>query len=775
MKNRFVKEVAVLGILAVLGRNAPAYAGWQQQEDGWRYEQNGSWAVSHWVKEGHDWYYLDQEGKMAAGWKQIRGLWYFFNPVSDGTCGRMMTGWQWIDGRCYYLAQAGDVVPEGAMYAGRKTPDGYWVEESGAWTDEDGKIMEVSGKGILTKTGLNLTRGGRLGGGSGSGGSSSTGRSSKGGGNGGSSGGNRGSSINGGSGKIGNSRENQEDRGGESSSGEDSKGDGNNSAGDEINGEAHVNSPGHTDGSLGKGAVGDNGITATSSDARTVKWHVRFVDEDTCQVLLAETRHGRIGEGDELLINYQGRIVDIEGQVWESVLNPPLTVEVYGPGDWSYDVKYRVTGNLPEPFDPEGKGRERLQGWLDAAKEQETRLTGEEISSIPDSRFLVSGQKECDRRVLTAAGQFPAFSEGVFYVIGVNTEPNGIVLQDFYEEEIEYSEWREDSFTLDGVVYTVTRFAVKRRESQEGCSHLWEIVSEQPAGCTAKGRSIFQCKQCRLKREVLLAPKGHRDEDYDGYCDDCTDNMETGQPEAAHWDIGDVLSGEIDGEMYSFRCIDQNYSDQAGNHRQGALFLCDSVIPADIGSGYSYGLLEDGSYGYMFCPGPIVNFGDSNDYKYSNIRSWLQQSEENFPYAEDIEIGVSEAYAGSTGQGMYSQLQKPDLKGSHIGNQKLTGRLFILSVDEALKYSRWLWRFDGSQEENPESQTGMFSDGYWLRSPMGTAWDHDTDFVYIVDLVNGAIRPAGILPEGEAEDEELRVTCAIGVRPAFVMPQESDI
>ena len=62
----------------------------------------------------------------------------------------------------------------------------------------------------------------------------------------------------------------------------------------------------------------------------------------------------------------------------------------------------------------------------------------------------------------------------------------------------------------------------------------------------------------------------------------------------------------------------------------------------------------------------------------------------------------------SAGQGMYSQLQKSDLKGSHIGNQKLTGRLFILSVDEALKYSKWLWRFDGSEKENPQSRSECF-------------------------------------------------------------------
>ncbi len=811
MKNRFVKEVAVLGILAVLGRSVPVHAGWQQQEDGWRYEQDGNWVADHWVKENQAWYYLDQDGKMAVGWKQIGGLWYFFNPVSDETCGKMMTGWQWIDGRCYYLAQAGDMALEGSMYAGRKTPDGYWVEESGAWADEDGKIMEVSGKGILTEISLNQTEDNEA-----KSGGSSKSRSSGGGGNGRSrkskssgggkesrksrssdGGGDGSSSKNGGSIRMESSSGNQEDR--RSGSSEDNKGHENNSKGltvskneiqgggnnkgderdteiknrdeDGIEREDRENSSGPTDNSISREGD-DNQIMATSSNAQSVKWYVRFVDEDTRQIVLAETRQGKIADGEDLLINFQGRIVDSEGQVWESVVKPPLTAEVYGPGDWIYDVTYRLTGKLTEPLDPERKEKERLYGWLDTAKEHETRLTGEEIFSIPDSRFLVFGQKESDRRILTAASQVPAFSECVFYVIGVNTEPNGIALQDFFQEEIEYSERTEDSFLLGGSVYTVTRFSVKRRKSQEKCDHLWETVSEQPAGCTAKGRSNLQCKQCRLKREVFLAPKGHKDEDFDGNCDDCKDNMEAWQPEAAHWDIGDVMYGEIDKERYAFRCIDQNYSDQAGNHRQGALFLCDSVIPANIGSGYSYEPLEDGSYGYVFCPGPVVNFGDSNDYKYSNILRWLQESEDNFPYAEDIEIGISAAYAGSTGQGMYSQLQKSDLKGSHIGNQKLTGRLFILSVDEALKYSKWLWRFDGSQKENPESQTGMFSEGYWLRSPMGTAWDHDTNFVYMVDLVNGVIRPTGILPEGESEDEELRVTCSVGVRPAFVMPQE---
>lgn len=149
---------------------------------------------------------------------------------------------------------------------------------------------------------------------------------------------------------------------------------------------------------------------------------------------------------------------------------------------------------------------------------------------------------------------------------------------------------------------------------------------------------------------------------------------------------------------------------------------------------------------------------------------WLQNWEENFIKAKDIDIGISRAYTGSTGDGMYSRLKASELKGYPIGNQKLTGKLFALSVDEALKYRDWLWKFDGSEEENPESQTGMFSKGYWLRNPMGTTQNHDTGFVYAVDLEGGKICPVKIGPEKSAEDEELQVTGVIGVRPAFVMP-----
>lgn len=247
---------------------------------------------------------------------------------------------------------------------------------------------------------------------------------------------------------------------------------------------------------------------------------------------------------------------------------------------------------------------------------------------------------------------------------------------------------------------------------------------------------------------------------------------DAGTPDRVHWKTGEVQAREIGGKVYLFRCIDQNYGDESGTHRQAALFLCDSVIPANTDSRYSYQKLPDGTYGYVFEPGPIVNFGSSNDYKYSKIRSFLKASEEPGNYMEPIHIGISYAYRGSTGKQKYSQLDASALTAAYIGSQKMTDQIFILSVDEALQYKDWLWRFEGSQHENPESQYGAFSRSYWLRNPMGTEEDADTGYVYVVDLVEGNLHPAAICPKADGQDEEINVTGNIGIRPVFAMPQD---
>lgn len=84
------------------------------------------------------WFRFDAAGRLLTGWFQDEdGSWYYLNPISDGSLGKMATGWRWIpdaSGReyCYYFhPNAGG--PMGAMAASGKTPDGYEVDTQGGW------------------------------------------------------------------------------------------------------------------------------------------------------------------------------------------------------------------------------------------------------------------------------------------------------------------------------------------------------------------------------------------------------------------------------------------------------------------------------------------------------------------------------------------------------------------------------------------------------------------------------------------------------------------
>lgn len=156
----------------------------------WRYQNDdGTFLQNGWFLDPADgkWYYLDEQGVMTYGWKYIDNVWYFFNPVHDGTFGSMAAnGWQWIDGYCYLFG------PDGKMYANTVTPDGFTVNADGQWL-ENGVPVFVQGKGIQTKTNTAVGPSGPFAGhknsspGGGSGGNSGGGGSSGGGGGGSSS------------------------------------------------------------------------------------------------------------------------------------------------------------------------------------------------------------------------------------------------------------------------------------------------------------------------------------------------------------------------------------------------------------------------------------------------------------------------------------------------------------------------------------------------------------------------------------------------------------
>ena len=116
--------------------------GWQQLDGVWYYlRSSGAMAVG-WCQVDGSWYYFDGSGAMATGWRQVGGHWYLL-----GASGRMVTGWRQVEGQWYYLDASGAMAtgwrqvngawyylyPDGHMAASEFTPDGYWVNASGAW------------------------------------------------------------------------------------------------------------------------------------------------------------------------------------------------------------------------------------------------------------------------------------------------------------------------------------------------------------------------------------------------------------------------------------------------------------------------------------------------------------------------------------------------------------------------------------------------------------------------------------------------------------------
>ena len=85
-----------------------------------------------------DWFWFDANGVMVTGWHlDSDGNYYYLNPSSDGTKGRMVTGWVWIvDGtgvqKCYYFNPVSDGT-RGKLIKDTVV-EGYTVNGNGEWT-----------------------------------------------------------------------------------------------------------------------------------------------------------------------------------------------------------------------------------------------------------------------------------------------------------------------------------------------------------------------------------------------------------------------------------------------------------------------------------------------------------------------------------------------------------------------------------------------------------------------------------------------------------------
>ena len=95
---------------------------WLYYNNNWYYLKDSGAMATGWVKDGSSWYYLKDSGAMATGWVNYNGTWYYLN-----NSGAMATGWVKDGDQWYYLASSGK------MLHNTYTPDGYYVDASGAW------------------------------------------------------------------------------------------------------------------------------------------------------------------------------------------------------------------------------------------------------------------------------------------------------------------------------------------------------------------------------------------------------------------------------------------------------------------------------------------------------------------------------------------------------------------------------------------------------------------------------------------------------------------
>ena len=147
----FVKLLATTDHSDRNDRDRSDSEGWVRSGNGWKYQiPGGSYAKNGWQQIGgiwyafdangimrtgwyleamdNCWYYMKPDGSMAIGWQQINGKWYYFNPATIGITGWNSQGLTWN-----FDIQKNQGIPQGAMYKNQRTPDGYLVDEQGAW------------------------------------------------------------------------------------------------------------------------------------------------------------------------------------------------------------------------------------------------------------------------------------------------------------------------------------------------------------------------------------------------------------------------------------------------------------------------------------------------------------------------------------------------------------------------------------------------------------------------------------------------------------------
>ena len=495
------------------------------------------------------------------------------------------------------------------------------------------------------------------------------------------------------------------------------------------------------------------------ADAEEIAYRVSFVDAEDENTEIFHPQEGTVPEGATLQISFPEQIVGSDGHIWNSLADSPQEFPVYQHGVHKYFIEYQQGEKIKEPEASEEEGLGRLKEWEQTAWEADCALTGKDPEETPDPYLVGENQAEQEHRIRSLVSQISDGDWHAFYLIGKNHVPQTVILGT--EFETAYSSSKAERFTVGENWYQVIAVRVRRTWEEDSCSHQWVSVSRTDSGCLSVGSEIFSCERCGAQETVRLAALGHLGTGGDSVCGRCGVFLdeealkETG--EVIYWKEGEAQIRFLGDTAYRFVCVDEDYSDGQELHRKAALFLCDSVLRSDLGSSST--------------ELSVVSFGENNNYKTSEVRSRILELSGGADFqTEPISVGVGTAYTGSTEEKSFHQLSDSTLRSHSIGYQNLTDHVFLLSLEEALRYRQWLWSFgwgmsggaDDDPVQNPESQVSAYSQGYYLRTPYYEAAENGFfygDRIYGVDLVQGNIHPV-------STDSE-----TYGLRPAFALPQ----
>ncbi len=124
------------GVWYAFGITGYLKSGWicDYQLNGWYcMTEYGMYSGWYGDEQDHCVYYLEPgTGKLAAGWKNIDGKWYYFNETTT------IPTWNFnaVTGVWVYNPIAGH-KPYGAAYINEQTPDGYFVGIDGVWDGQE--------------------------------------------------------------------------------------------------------------------------------------------------------------------------------------------------------------------------------------------------------------------------------------------------------------------------------------------------------------------------------------------------------------------------------------------------------------------------------------------------------------------------------------------------------------------------------------------------------------------------------------------------------------